>query len=82
MVKTIVETVVEWVIEIIRMILVMIFWSFILYYLGRVVLWVLTLGRYRPKEDSYQEKNKVAWVGFLTIVALWTGIAIYNNISA
>lgn len=82
MVKAIIETVVEWVIEIIKMILVMILWSFILYYLGRAVLWMLTFGRYRLKEDSYQEKNKVAWVGFLTILALWSGIAIYNNMTA
>jgi hypothetical protein len=55
-------------------------WSSVLFNLGRITLLLCTLGRY-PRGDALdRDVNRIALVGLLALVCLWSAIAIYNNL--
>jgi hypothetical protein len=65
--------------EIVKMIIYMIMWGFILYSIGYAVVWTFTLGRYPKGQRSRRQTNLISGVGLLFLVAVWFGIAGYNN---
>ena len=65
--------------EIIERIVYMIIWAFILYSIGYAVVWIFTLGRYPKGQRSRRQTNLISGVGLLFLVAVWFGIAGYNN---
>ena len=73
------DDIVDFIWGVIKIIIHMIIWGIILYYLGYVVLWVFTLGRYPRGPRSKRRTNLISGVGLLFLVVVWFGIAGYNN---
>ncbi len=65
--------------EIIKAVIYIFIWGIILYCIGYAVVWVFTLGRYPKGPRSKRQTNIVSGAGLLFIVAVWFGIAGYNN---
>lgn len=51
----------------------------LLFNIGRVLLLIITLGRY-PRGDNLQKhRERISIVGFIFVIFIWTTIAPYNN---
>ncbi len=73
------DDVINFIAEIIKAIIHIFIWGIILYCIGYAVLWVFTLGRYPKGPRSKRRTNLISGVGLLFLVAVWFGIAGYNN---
>ena len=51
----------------------------VLFNLGRVVLLLVTLGRYPRGKLTEKDEGIIALLGIFVIVAVWCAIALYNN---
>jgi hypothetical protein len=65
--------------EVIKMIIYVIIWGIILYCIGYAVAWAFTLGKYPKGPRSQRQTNLISGAGLLFLVAVWFGIAGYNN---
>jgi hypothetical protein len=64
---------------IIKAIIYALIWGFLLYWLGYLMVWLFTRGKYPKNTGSLREDNFISGVGFLFLVVVWFGIAGYNN---
>jgi hypothetical protein len=69
----------EYILEIIKAILLAILWSWILYGLGYLALYIFTLGKYPKNLSSRHKERNISLAGIAFIVLVWFGIAGYNN---
>ena len=67
------------VIAVVKFIAYYIIWSFVLFNLGRVSLFLVTLGQYPRGLDAQRHVSQFSLVGILVLVLAWSAIAIYNN---
>ena len=75
----ILETIVEFVIEVIKFIFGYIFWSIVLFNLGRIFLLIVTLGKYPCGAKLENDGNYISGVGVFVLFLIWSSIAVYNN---
>jgi len=67
--------------SVLKVLFVWLLWSFVLFNLGRATLMVFTLGRYPRGPALKLHSNRISFVGILVILALWTSIAVHNNLT-
>ncbi len=65
--------------SIIRWLLWHLLYEMILFNLGRIILLIISLGRYPRGRAVEKDTNLISWVGISTLLLIWAGIAIYNN---
>lgn len=63
-----------------RFIVKVIIWDFVLFQLGRVVLLMVTFGRYPTSKDCERARDRIQWVGIAALVMAWVVIAVFNNV--
>ncbi len=64
---------------VIRWFLWEIIFHIVLFNLGRVVLLIVTYGRYPKGQSLENDINKISWVGVLVLFLVWISIALFNN---
>ena len=64
----------------VRFIVRVIIWDVVLFQLGRVVLLVVTFGRYSTRKDCEQVRGRIQWAGMAALVIAWAAIAVFNNL--
>lgn len=74
-----IDAVLDFISEVIKAIVQIIIISLILYSIGYFVLWVFTLGKYPKGLRSKHREDIIPGVGFLFVIFVWCGIAVYNN---
>jgi len=68
------------VVSLIKFVICAFLWQRLLFDIGRITLLLFTFGRYpRGRDDSLHE-NRIAAVGVAVLLAVWSTIAIYNNV--
>ena len=72
------ETIINIIVETIKFIIKTMIWNFILFYLGVLVLKVLSLNNYPVGRQFEKHINVICLVGANTIYILWSSIATYN----
>ncbi len=75
---TIFETVLNFIIEVIKLIFYVLIWSYILFFIGVLVLKIFTLFRYPTGIQYEKHLNIISGVGLNTIYVFWSCIATYN----
>lgn len=73
------DSILEAIVEFIKFVLWNIFWSFVLFNIGRIFLLLITLGNYPRGEKLEKDVNLISGVGVGVLFAIWSIIAIYNN---
>jgi uncharacterized membrane protein YcaP (DUF421 family) len=68
-------------VSVLKFVISTVLWSLVLFNLGRAVLLLFTLGRYPRGPALRQHSNRISFVGVLVLVALWTSIAVHNNLT-
>ena len=60
-------------------------WEFVflivLFNIGRVILLLITFGRYPKSKHIEKDSEKIALFGFLFIFIAWLTLAVYNNVT-
>jgi hypothetical protein len=74
------EDVARTVVSIVRYIVVDVILDFVVFQVGRGALLAITLGRYPTRNDSERSRRSIQWAGVLTLVVIWSAIAVYNNL--
>lgn len=59
--------------------LVYLLWERALFQLGRVTLWLLTLGRWPGYRRVEQRSDWISAAGLLPLLVLWLALAAWNN---
>ncbi len=72
------EALLNLVIEILKVIFYVVIWSYVLFFLGVVILKIVTLGKYPVGMQYKKHVNVVAFVGVNALFLLWSSIATYN----
>ncbi|WP_430389964.1 hypothetical protein [Dyella sp. 20L07] len=63
-----------------RFVFKVVIWDFVLFQLGRIVLFSATLGRYPTRKECTQSRDRIQWVGIATLGVLWVAVATVNNL--
>lgn len=66
--------------SIVRFIVEIVILDFVFLQLGRGALLAVTLGRYPKRDDLERSRQGIQWAGALTLVVIWSAIAVYNNL--
>ena len=62
-----------------RWLLVYLLWEHALFHLGRITLWLLTLGRWHGDRKAGQRRDWISAAGLLPLLALWVALAMWNT---
>ena len=62
-----------------RWLLVYLLWERALFHLGRITLWLLTLGRWHGDRKAERRSDWISAAGLLPLLALWVALAMWNN---
>ena len=66
--------------SIVRFIVETVILDFVFLQLGRGALLAVTLGRYPRHDDLERSRRGIQGAGALTLVVIWSAIAVYNNL--
>jgi hypothetical protein len=75
---SILEVIFDVIVELFKLIFYVIIWSFIFFYIGVVILKVITLFKYPTGKQFEKHVNVISGVGLNAIFILWSCIAVYN----
>lgn len=76
---SILENVINFVVELVKLVVYVIVWEYILFYLGVIVLKIVTILKYPSGNQLDKQVNIISGVGINTLFIAWSSIATYNN---